>query len=278
MRIGPIAALVGVLSAAPAAGIPTGPWAVDLPADGRLTSLLPDSDAVVTAEVRAEPAAGARSDLPFTVEARVTSVVKGGLSPGASIFFLESRWCGPTYRPGEERLLFLKRGDPVDPTAPGDSLWSLCPVTGKLDCLLDPREAGQVTASAVESFLAVLAAARARPPGLQTVLRSEGPDLVAEVFLVNLGSEGVWFDPARVRALAMVGRARVEGALVVESLPGGGWVQIPPGKKLAGAIRFPGVQVGDSPGVTITLTNDSVLFPRRCWTGTLASSPVHLSR
>jgi len=274
-RVIPLLALA-VASAGPVYAF-LGSWMVELPLDGRFFRLLPDSDAVVVAEIRGVPRTTISSEAPAVIEARVMAAVKGDLPPGELIAFLESKWCGPTYREGEQRLLFLKRGDPFDPTAPGSSLWSLCPVTGKLDCLVDRRDAGEVTPASVAAYLDALGEVRSRPPRLQVVLRKDGADLLAEVSLVNDAPEPVWFDPARVRPLAMVGSRRTEGRLVADLREGAGWMMIPGRGKIAGAIRFPQAGGVESFGVVITLANDAVLYPRRCWTGTIASPSLHRS-
>ncbi len=239
------------------------------PVDGRFPRLLADADAVVAAEITDVTPWAAAVEAPWVVEAEVNRVLKGEVPAGSVLFFAESPWCGPTYRRGELRLLFL--APLVPPPTINASWWNLCPVTGKLDCFLDRREGGELSLSAVEDFLELLSRVRSRPLALTATILSWRPPiegLAIRVVLLNQGGEGVWLDPARLRVVAADRGVLRTG--VFEPATGPGWTLIPPGGEMAGIARV-AAPLPDGRGVVLTIHSDAALFPRPCWTGTLTS-------
>jgi hypothetical protein len=269
-----LAVAAAVLVASPASAF-LGPWAVEMPADGRFPRMLADAEAVAAVTVtRVEPGRDG-ADEPTWVEGRVETAVKGPVAVGEALRFAESDWCGPAraWGEGQLRLLFLRRGEPAGPVR--SPWWSMCPVTGKLDCHLDPREAADLSPAAIGGFLQLLSSARSQPPAFSASLRREGDDLIAEVAFVNGGPEPLWFDPARAQVMLVVGGMRRPGSLLVGD---GGWTLLAPGASVTGTAAFAGAAAEDlSRGAVVTVANDAVLYPRRSWTGTLSSSVLRLA-
>jgi hypothetical protein len=270
-----LAAAWSVAGVSPASAF--GPWCLErMPVDGRFPSLLDDADAVVAAEIIGAGSLASPQGSPVAVEATADLVLKGEIPPGSRLVFAESPWCGPTYRRGERRLLFLSR-DPPDP-AVDPSWWSLCPVTAKLDCFLDRREEGDLTVVGVEDFLELLSRARSHPPAMEASIISWLPGkggLAIRVALVNRDADGMWLDPSRLRAVAFAGGAMHAGDF--EPAPGAGWVLLPPQGTVEGTARFPGV-APDGRGAVLTIHSDAAVFPRRCWTGAVTSTLLEVSR
>ena len=73
-----------------------------------LASLIPAADVIVVTEISSTDYSRTPSDGPMTARAKVLSSLKGGLRRDQSFTFTETAWVGPSYKPGEVRILFLE--------------------------------------------------------------------------------------------------------------------------------------------------------------------------
>lgn len=83
-----------------------GPASTQRPAT--LASLIPAADVIVAAEISSTDYSRTPADGPMTARAKVLSSLKGGLRRDQSFLFTETAWVGPSYKPGEVRILFLE--------------------------------------------------------------------------------------------------------------------------------------------------------------------------
>ena len=84
-------------------------WGVSAQRQATLASLIPAAEAIVVAEISSVDYSQSPADGPITAKARVLKPIKGTLGRDASFLFTETSWVGPSYKPGEVRLLFLER-------------------------------------------------------------------------------------------------------------------------------------------------------------------------
>src|SRR5262245_29752708 len=69
--------------------------------------LLAAADAIVAVEIVSTDYTLTAADGPMVAAAKILKVLKGPLTPGREVRFLETAWVGPSYQKGEYRILFL---------------------------------------------------------------------------------------------------------------------------------------------------------------------------
>ena len=142
---GVLAAAVGMVAATAAA------------ADAALERLVEQADAIVCAQIRSIDTGAMPADGPMIVEATVVKSLNGPLAENAQVRFDASAWMGPTYEPGERRILFLARSD-----APGMAAWASVEV-GWLDLFFLDEDLPACSLDTLAAFLESLGRQPPRP-------------------------------------------------------------------------------------------------------------------
>ena len=98
-----------------------------------LPALIGEAELIAEVEIRAIDTSAMPADGPMIVDADIVALLKGA-ALGKGVHFAASAWVGPTYRPGERRLVFLKRFPDADIARRKTSWMSL--EAGRLDALV----------------------------------------------------------------------------------------------------------------------------------------------
>ena len=167
--------------------------------------------------------------------------------------------------PGEEHILFLRL------PSKDSGFWSLCPISGKLDCFVLPSDAAALSLAGVGEFLALTQAARDAPPQL-TVLSLRKAAGGVQVELANAGPGMITFSPSRLRPLAEHRGVRFGGSASFAGEDRTGWVTLEQGGKTRGTLVFADLPAGAGDRITLAVANEAVLSPLRCWTGMVIST------
>jgi hypothetical protein len=69
--------------------------------------LIAAAEAIVAVEIVSTDYTLTAADGPMIAVAKILKVLRGPLSPGSEVRFLETAWVGPSYQKGEYRILFL---------------------------------------------------------------------------------------------------------------------------------------------------------------------------
>ena len=126
-------------------------------ADQMRERLVEQADAIALVEILSTDTSAMPADGPMKAQARVVKVVKGYLSEGNAVRFDASAWMGPTYRPGERRIVFLKWFE-----AEGMAGWASVEV-GWLDLFFTDAALASCSKKSLTAFLRALDRQPPRP-------------------------------------------------------------------------------------------------------------------
>ena len=135
-----------------------------------LERLVDEADLIVLGKIVLTDQTAAAADGPVYAEIRLSRVIKGPKDLVGTIRFGASAWMGPTYQPGEQRIVFLKRV-PKDSDYFTNASWSAID-PGQID-LFYPKTAifRRYTESSLRLFLLRLV----RDPAGRTRAEFEAP-------------------------------------------------------------------------------------------------------
>jgi hypothetical protein len=125
------------------------------PRQATLASLIQDARVIVVAEISSTDYSQTPADGPMIARARVLHSLKGELRKDQSISFTEAGWVGPSYKPGEARILFLE---------PASGSWRvLSNLYAKADFLIERDAIARLNLSALQAVLEKIPAPTTRP-------------------------------------------------------------------------------------------------------------------
>ena len=206
------------------------------------------------------------ADGPMYVEAQVLKLVKGNLRTRQQIRFGSSAWVGPTYRPGEERVVFLA---PV----PGghayydQARWSSVEA-GKVDVFFAREDLKNCSEAALLEFLRMIETAGHSPPKLECrLVRDAASTHRLSINLVNESNQSVWLNPSKV--MSSFEASRVRYALPIHWNQGGRgeWISLQAGSTLSGNASVNTGELDAAENLIITLGHVAARFPHRSWVG-----------
>ena len=122
-----------------------------------LAALMKQADAVLLVEIAATDTSAMPADGPMQVDATVIRTVSGTPAAGSTIHFSANAWAGPTYEPGEQRIVLLARL-----TNPALGQWTSLE-TGWMDLFFTNETADVCSAQALQTFLERLGPQPLRP-------------------------------------------------------------------------------------------------------------------
>ena len=192
--------------------------------------------------------------------------VKGDLRATKKLRFGASAWVGPTYRPGEERLVFLA------PIRTGHAYydkarWSSVEA-GKVDLFFAHEDLRNCSEASLLEFVRMIETANRSPPRFECkFLRSVDSHRRRSINLVNESDQTVWLNPSRM--IASFEASQVRYALPVRWNQGGdgGWIPLKAGSTLSGHASVDTQQLGEAQEMTITLGHVAARFPHPSWVG-----------
>ncbi len=201
-------------------------------------------------------------DGPMYVEARLLKVIKGNLRAGQRIRFGASAWVGPSYRSGEERIVFLSpvpRGDAYYAKASWSSLDA-----GKLDVFFVKETLDDFSEESLLEFLGKIEAPT--PLRLESKLAPNtdaGRRLLLS--LVNDSSQTLWLNQAQIVTNIEANQMMHAPPVAWGQTRAEEWVSLRPAETLPGNVSLE--QLADVEQMTITISHHSVRYPHRSWVG-----------
>ncbi len=255
------AAVLAVLSPpAPAAGQPGDPAAIIAGADAIVAAEIVDTDYTATA-----------SDGPLYADAKILGMAKGPFTPGDTLKFGESAWCGPDYERKDRRILFLQRVTSREYFRAAS--WStVCRPGDRLNVFFASEALSRLSLPALQTFLGEVQAVRRTPPRLRAaVVRRERSGLLLSLTLTNTGTAPVWLNPGHltvnfeargIRLFRNVRFARVKP----------GWVSLAPREGISGTFKVAPREIKGEDRIVLQVTHNGAYFPFRSWAGTASAS------
>ena len=243
---------------------------------GEPATWIAGADTVVAVEILRTDYTAAAADGPMYAEARILAVVKGEGIPGGMLRFGETAWCGPTYKAGELRILFLKR------VTSGEyfrsASWATpCPRAARIDAFFDREALARLAPSSLQAFLEEVQAVRSTPPRLRAeVARREGATVTLAITLVNDGPQPLWVNPSMVSVSFDAGTVRHVREVSFAGVAASGWIAIAPAQGLRGTLSIARNTLQGTDRIVLRVSHTSVYYPKRSWAGTLASTPVQV--
>lgn len=130
-----------------------------------LGDMIKTAGAVVAVEILETDYTATPADGPMIAVARTLKSLRGPLTTGQQFRFTETAWVGPTYRKGENRILFLERS--ISPEAPRASQWRiLSHLYAKDDFFIEPDSIPDLSLESLELFLKNIDFPLIRPQGV----------------------------------------------------------------------------------------------------------------
>lgn len=241
---------------------------------GELAELITGADAIVAVEILRTDYSATPSDGPMYGDARILKVIKGRLHGGATLRLGESAWCGPTHKVGERKILFLQRVTGTDYYA--SARWAIaCRVSSRIDLFVPDGTIQGLSMDSLKTFLKEVQEARRTPPRVEAAV-SQRPKsaLVLSIRLTNTSDHPLWLNPSRVTVSFEANNVRYSPGIKLGEGSRDAWLSLAPARSLTGTVRVPREAVQGTNNISLQVTNSSVYFPKRCWTGTLQSGPV----
>ena len=225
-----------------------------------LAELVRGAELIAAVKVLSTDETAMPADGPMYVEARLLKSVKGSLPVGQRIRFGASAWVGPSYRSGEERIVFLSpvpRGDAYYAKASWSSLDA-----GKINVFFVKETLDDFSKVSLLEFLGKI---EAQPPlRLESKLApNTGAGHRLLLSLVNDGSQTLWLNPDQI--VTSVEANQVMYAPPVTWGRAKEWVSLRAAEALPGNASLE--QLAGVEEMTITIRHRSVRFPNASWVG-----------
>ena len=228
--------------------------------------LAQDAELIAAVRILSVDDTAMSADGPMYVEARVLKLVKGNPRVGPQIRFGSSAWVGPTYRPGEERVVFLAPV-PSGHTYYDKARWSSVEA-GKVDVFFAHGDLKNCSEAALIEFLRMIEIAGRSPPKLESKLvRNAASTQRLSVNLVNESNQTVWLNPSKV--MTSFEANQVRHALPIRWNRGGGgeWITLQAGSTLSGNVSVDTEDLDGARELIITLGHAAAQFPHPSWVG-----------
>ena len=227
-----------------------------------LLELVQDAELIAAVKVLSTDDTAMPADGPMYVDATVLKVVKGNLWR-QKIRFGASAWVGPTYRSGEERIVFL------NPVVRGhayyfNARWSSLEA-GKVDVFFVNEALDNCSEASLIEFLRKTEAIGQAPPKVESKPVHPGTGHRVLISLVNDGSQTLWLNLLRLMISVEANQVRYALPVTWRQTGRGGWVSLPPGETLAGGASVE--QLDGAKEMTIVLSHRSARFPHPSWVG-----------
>lgn len=218
-------ALAGLLSSAGARSL------TPLAAVG---TYLDSADVVGAVEIVSIDDSATATDGPRILEAKVLAVAKGKVRAGQTLRIGEAAQLAGIYRPGERRLLLLKRLTSSEPYRHKAEWWNI-PLG--LEIMVEQSALDKFTFAVIRKWVSDLIAAERAVPAVEVRL-SPRTDSTLElaITLANRGSDVIELNPPRVQAsFDAIGRRYLPQ--IKWHAPGtDAWIRLKPGERLDGSI------------------------------------------
>ena len=238
---------------------------------GDLTAMIAAADAIVAVEILDTDYTATASDGPMYAAAKILGVAKGKFTPGDTVKFGESAWCGPDYERKDRRILFLSR-PPSKEYFRAVSWVTACRPGDRLNVFFASEALSRLSLPALQTFLGEVQAVRRSPPRLQAaVVQRERSSLLLSLTLTNTGTAPVWLNPGLLtvsfdaRGIRLFRRLRFAGVKP-------GWVSLAPREGISGTFKVAPREVRGEDRVLLQITHNGAYFPFRSWAGTAAIS------
>lgn len=244
---------------------------------GELADLITDADAIMAVEILRTDYSATPSDGPMYGDARILKVLKGRLPDDTKLRFGESAWCGPTHKVGERKILFLNRVTGTDYYA--SARWAIpCRVSSRID-LFVPADAIQgLSLDSLKIFLKEIQEARRTPPRIEIAVgQRHKSGLALSIRVINTSDQSLWLNPSRVTVSFEANNVRYSPEITFGEGSQDAWLAIASARNLTGSVNIPREAVQRTNHITLWVSNSSVYFPKRCWTGTLQSGPIPMA-
>lgn len=239
---------------------------------------LSEADAVAAVEILRTDYTATAADGPMYAEARVIVMVKGTVPHAAPLKFGETGWCSPTYRPGDLRILFLKRV--TSPDYFSAAAWAtVCRPGNRLDVFFSPDALPLLSAAQLRVFLEDMQTLAKTPPRLKVTPAGRSQrNVVLIVGLINSGRQTLWVHPAKLVVTYDAGKVRYGKPLRFGVGVGSDWTGIIPTRGISGSVTIPRSELGTQQRLALTVAHHALYFPHRSWAGTVTSAEVSLER
>lgn len=242
---------------------------------GGLAELAADADTIVAVEVLKTDYKATAADGPMSGDASVLKIIKGAVPHEKRLEFQESAWCGPTYKTGEKRILFLKRVTSKDRSYSPGRWATLCSMVDKIDFFFSEDSLTMLSATSLEAFLREIQAVRRTPPKIAIELaKKESSALVLTVRLSNDARHPIWLNPSRIWMSFEANNVYYSRDVEFDGEKPGAWIEMAPGHTIAGTIRIARDTVKGTERLVLLLNHLAVHFPNPSWAGTVTSAPV----
>jgi len=246
---------------------------------GGVGDSLINAEAIVAVQILDTDYTATAADGPMYAHAKVLKAVKGRLSDESKLRFGESAWCGPSYKPGEFRVLFLKRVESGDNYFRSSPWASLCSFSRGIDFffLADKKEV--LSLASLKSFLREVQDAQSVPPGISVrVDQRDNASLDLFLTLSNQSTQEFWLNQSRVTASYDANNKRYIRNVEFADVKDGEWVKILPSRNVTGTVRIALEEVKGVHDIALLVSHTCVCFPKRCWTGAVKFAPIRLTK
>ena len=229
-----------------------------------LAELVRDAELIVAVKVLSTDETAMPADGPMYVDAKILKVVKGPLRGARNIRFGASAWVGPTYRSGEERIVFLNP-IPRRHAYYAKASWSSLEA-GKVDVFFVHETLDDCSEASLRDLLKTTETLSQASLKLESQL-VQAPDTGRRLFirLVNNSSQTLWLNLFRMVTRVEANPVKYALAVTWDRTAGQEWVSLPPADRLSGSASAE--QLAGASELTITLTHRSVRFPHASWIG-----------
>lgn len=240
---------------------------------GELADLMGAADTIVAVEIQNTDYAATPSDGPMYGDARILKVIRGGLSSDTELRFAASAWCGPTYKAGERRVLFL------DPVTSKDyysrAPWATLCFSDSIDFFFAIDSVETLSFASLEAFLKDVQEGQRTPPKITTkVVQKDQSTLVLSIKLINDSEQPLSLNPSRVMASFESSNVRYFRDIEFPDEKQRAWIMIAPAGSITGTVRIANEEVKGTNQIVLLVSHRSVYFPHRSWAGTVQTPPV----
>jgi hypothetical protein len=227
-----------------------------------LENLVAEADLIALVEILSTDYTATAADGPMYGEARVLRVVKGRFASSQPIRFGASAWVGPTYKKGQQRIVFFHRV-PANHPYYQKARWSSME-TGKLDLYFATSAFEECTEASLRNFLRRLQGAA--PPKMSMMLTRRAANILTlSIKLVNDTHLPLWLNLRRMGFSFEAGGVRYSRA--VQWGHQEDWFPLKPGLTLSGVAIIRADEIKSTDEMTVILSHLSVRFPQRSWVG-----------
>jgi len=239
-------------------------------------AMMADADAVAAVQILRTDYTATAADGPMYAEARVLAVLKGSLRRAGVLKFGETAWCGPDYREGDLRILFLRRVTSREYFAAAS--WATdCRPAGRVAVFFAPDALPLLSPSALRVFLEDMQAQAQRPPRLKVLVAQRSRSgVVLAIGLINTGRQTLWVNPMKLTAGYRAGETVHTRAIRPSTGQPTDWTGIRPRQGISGSLTIARNDLGGQERLALTVTHRALYFPYHSWAGSVTSGAVQV--